>query len=423
MNDFPALLFSLSLKASWAVLAVLFMRLLLKSAPKWTHCFLWAVVALRLILPFSTESVLSLVPSREVVETVMLAGPLHSLAEPETVSALTESGADILHVLGLVWFVGAIGLLLYAAFSYYRMYRRIAVSVELEKRVYLCDDIDKPFIFGVFNPRICLPSDMPEEQRAFVILHERAHLKRGDHIWKPLSFLLLALHWFNPLLWLSYKLFGQDVELACDEATVKDLDLAERRAYSETLLLCGMERKMRLLCPVAFGEIGIQERIVSVLSYRKRAWWRALTASAMCVVLAVCLLTDPVTAAVTEEITENVEETVQVSSGWIGTPSVEFTDADYVFTVEDDISINANGISIAELKCCPYVHSAGMELSYTMKRNGSEDLYCRYGSRFHSHRTGYIYAVVRCKNCGSDIGSYYVGRGYYCEYAEQILKQ
>ena len=423
MNDFPALLFSLSLKASWAVLAVLFMRLLLKSAPKWTHCFLWAVVALRLILPFSTESVLSLVPSREVVETVMLAGPLHSLAEPETVSSLTESGADILHVLGLVWFVGAIGLLLYAAFSYYRMYRRIALSVELEKRVYLCDDIDKPFIFGVFNPRICLPSDMPEEQRAFVILHERAHLKRGDHIWKPLSFLLLALHWFNPLLWLSYKLFGQDVELACDEATVKNLDLAERRAYSETLLLCGMERKMRLLCPVAFGEIGIQERIVSVLSYRRRAWWRALTASAVCVVLAVCLLTDPVTAAVTEEITENVEETASVSSGWIGTPSVEFTDADYVFTVENDISINANGISIAELKCCPYVHSAGMELSYTMKRNGSEDLYCRYGSRFHSHRTGYIYAVVRCKNCGSDIGSYYVGRGYYCEYAEQILKQ
>ncbi|MBO5253312.1 MAG: hypothetical protein J6C51_05155 [Clostridia bacterium] len=423
MNDFPALLFSLSLKASWAVLAVLFMRLLLKSAPKWTHCFLWAVVALRLILPFSTESVLSLVPSREVVETVMLAGPLHSLAEPETVSALTESGADILHVLGLIWFVGATGLLLYAAFSYYRMYRRIAVSVELEKRVYLCDDIDKPFIFGVFNPRICLPSDMPEEQRAFVILHERAHLKRGDHIWKPLSFLLLALHWFNPLLWLSYKLFGQDVELACDEATVKNLDLAERRAYSETLLLCGMERKMRLLCPVAFGEIGIQERIVSVLSYRKQTRWRALTASAMCVVLAVCLLTDPVTAAVTEEITDSAEETASVSSGWIGTPSVEFTDADYVFTVEDDISINANGISIAELKCCPYVHSAGMELSYTMKRNGSEDLYCRYGSKFHSHRTGYIYAVVRCKNCGSDIGSYYVGRGYYCEYAEQILKQ
>ena len=114
---------------------------------------------------------------------------------------------------------------------------------------------------------------------------------------------------------------------------------------------------------------------------------------------------------------------MQVRSGWIGTPSVSFTDTDYVFTVEDDISINANGISIAELKCCPYVHSAGMELSYTMKRNGSEDLYCRYGSRFHSHRTGYIYAVVRCKNCGSDIGSYYVGRGYYCEYAEQILKQ
>ena len=438
MNDVLLTLFSLSLKASWAALAVLLLRFVLKSAPKWTHCLLWAVVALRLLLPFSAESVLSLVPREEAVQAVVLSGPLHDIIQSEAERVLAENGFEVSPLLAAVWMAGAVGLLLYAVISFFKIYRQVTVSVQLQRGIYLCDDIDKPFILGVFKPRICLPSGMPEKQVQYVIRHERAHLQRRDHWWKPLAFVLIALHWFNPVLWLAYKLFGQDVELACDEATVKDLTPEQRREYSEALLLCGMERKMYLFCPVAFGEIGIQERIVSVLSYRKQAGWRVVTAAAMCIVLAVCFLTDPVTAKVVEEVVEETtsnqeDEAIRIipspyiGKGYAGDlalkydPETQLYMAAYEFELENDINILANGISIAELKCCPEVKNADMEIVYTMAQTGGENAICEYAEGIHMHRSGSIYAVIRCKNCGSDLGAYYVGKGYRCEHAERFM--
>lgn len=436
MNELAVGLFSLSLKASWAALAVVLLRFMLKGAPKWTHCLLWSVVGLRLVLPFSVESIMSLVPNRETVEAVVLSGPLHVLVKPEIVQS--EKISYVLTILCAIWAMGAVGFLLYALITYFKMYRRVQVSEEIEKGVYLCDDIDKPFILGIIKPRICLPSGMPEEQMTYVIRHERAHLARGDHWWKPLSFVLVSIHWFNPILWLSYKLFGQDIELACDEKTVKDMSTAERRAYSEALLLCGMERRMRLMCPVAFGEVSVQERVVSVMSYRKQALWRVAAAGAMCVVLAVCFLTDPVTAKVVEEVVEETasnqeDEAIRIiPSPYIGKgyngdlalkydPETQLYMAAYEFELENDINILANGISIAELKCCPEVKNADMEIVYTMAQTGGENAICEYAEGIHTHRSGSIYAVIRCKNCGSDLGAYYVGKGYRCEYAERFM--
>ncbi len=439
MNDLLTVLFSLSLKSGWAVLAVVLLRFVIKDAPKWTHCLLWSVVGLRLVLPFSVESVLSLVPNRETVESVVLAGPLDAILPTESFEA--ENTGSLAVILFGVWIIGAAGLLLYAFVTYIKMYRRVSVSVRTDHNIYLCDDIDKPFILGIFRPRICLPSGMPEEQRQFVLRHERAHLQRRDHWWKPLGFLLVAVHWFNPLLWLAYKLFGQDVELACDEKTVKDMNVTERRMYSETLLLCGMERRMRLMCPVAFGEVGIQERVVSVLSYRKQAFWRAAAASAMCMLLAVCFLTDPVTASVVEEVQEGmgsnqVQDDIHrmipspyIGKGYNGDLAIKYDPetgiyiAAYDFELENDINILANGISIAELKCCPEVKNADMEIAYTMAQTGGENAICEYFEEIHIHRSGSIYAVIRCKNCGSDLGAYYVGKGYRCEYAERFMAE
>jgi len=430
MHDVLTVLLSVSLKASWAVLAVLFLRFVLQSAPKWTHCLLWAVAALRLVLPFSLESVLSLVPRTETMRVLVLSGPLRVLAESGDTVLPTEKRVQILSVLCTVWLSGVLLLLLYGAFSYFRLYRRVSAARRPDDGIYVCDEIDKPFILGILKPKICLPCGMPDEQMAYVIRHERAHLKRGDHIWKPLSFLLLALHWFNPLLWLAYRLFGQDMELACDEATIRALDAAQRREYTEALVVCGTEHRKRLLYPVAFGEEGIQERIVFVLSYRRQSFWRAVTAAAMCVVMAVCFLTDPVTAAVVEEavVMETVETEEMTPTQKLAQEGRVKRRVSSIYRInpitKDKISVVGNGISIAELKCCAKASSADMEMSFMMSDNSKRSLSlynagCEYTRYTHEHSSGVIYAVVRCKNCGSDLGAYYVGNGYYCEYADK----
>ena len=436
MHDVLTVLLSVSLKASWAVLAVLFFRFVLQSAPKWTHCLLWAVAALRLVLPFSLESVLSLVPRTETVRVLVLSGPLRVLAESGDTVLPTEKRVQILSVLCTVWLSGVLLLFLYGVFSYFRLYRRVSAARRPDDGIYVCDEIDKPFILGILKPKICLPCGMPDEQMAYVIRHERAHLKRGDHIWKPLSFLLLALHWFNPLLWLAYRLFGQDMELVCDGATIRALDAAQRREYTEALVVCGTEHRKRLLYPVAFGEEGIQERIVFVLSYRRQSFWRAVTAAAMCVVMAVCFLTDPVTATVVEEVTASETEETEApeteepdkmsavqqlkeggrSKQYVG----KFFSTNLV--LEDDVKVVGNGIAITELKCCAKASGDSMEMIFMISDQSKRTVYnimCKESRYHHDHSSGVIYAVVRCKSCGSDLGAYYVGNGYYCEYADK----
>ena len=311
MTRFFIHLFNMSITASWLVLAVIILRLLLKKAPKAITVALWALVGIRLLLPFSIESIFSLVPSAETVpQKIVFAkeptidsgvAAINSVVNP----LITDSFAPkneltsinpiqvFLAFAEVVWFVGMIAMVLYTLISYLRLRMQVRESVPLSDNIYVCDGIATPFILGVFRPRIYLPSGMGDDDKEYVIAHEKAHLRRGDHLWKPLGFLLLTVYWFNPVLWLAYILLCRGIELACDERVIRDMELADKKAYSTALLNCSIPRKMISACPLAFGEVGVKQRIKSVLHYKKPAFWIIVIALIATVGIAVGFLTDP----------------------------------------------------------------------------------------------------------------------------------
>ncbi len=303
-------LLNMSITASYLCLAVLLVRLLLKKAPKAISCALWALVGLRLLFPFSLESVLSLIPSAEPLPEDILLSPtptinsgipaINSVVNPVISGSLAPNPGDsvnpmqvITTVAGYVWVIGMIAMLVYMLITYLRVRGKVTEAVKIEGNVYECDHVDTPFILGVIRPRIYLPSSMNEADRAFVIAHEQAHLRRLDHVWKPLGFLLLTVYWFNPLLWLGYVLLCRDIELACDEKVIRELGTDIKKQYSETLINCSVPRRAISACPLAFGEVGVKGRIKSVLNYKKPAFWIILVAVVALVVTGVCFLTDP----------------------------------------------------------------------------------------------------------------------------------
>ena len=304
-------LLNLSISASWLVLAVLVLRLISKRSPKWVNVLLWGIVALRLVLPFSIESALSLIPSAETVSPAAVqfdpaptitsgVSVIDNAVNPslsEHFSAVPTASVNPLYVwteiAGWVWLIGLGAMLLYALVSYLRLRRRVSVSLCVRENIYLCDAISSPFILGVVKPRIYLPSGLDEVQRQNVLSHERAHLARRDHWWKPLGFALLAVYWFNPVLWLAYTLLCRDIELACDERVIRTMDESAVKTYSTVLLACSMPRKAVITCPLAFGEVGVKERVRNALHYKKPAFWVVAASVAVCVVVAVCFLTNP----------------------------------------------------------------------------------------------------------------------------------
>ena len=306
-------LLNLSISASWLVLAVLVLRLISKRSPKWVNVLLWGIVALRLVLPFSIESALSLIPSAETVSPAAVqfdpaptitsgVSIIDNAVNPslsEHFAAVPTASVNPLYVwteiAGWVWLIGLGAMLLYALVSYLRLRRCVSVSLPIRDRIYLCDAISSPFILGVVKPHIYLPSGLDEVQRQNVLAHERAHLARRDHWWKPLGFALLAVYWFNPVLWLAYTLLCRDIELACDEKVIRDMDVAAKKAYSIALLSCSTHRNQISACPLAFGEVGVKERVRNALHYKKPAFWVVAASVAVCVVVAVCFLTDPPT--------------------------------------------------------------------------------------------------------------------------------
>ena len=306
-------LLNLSISASWLVLAVLVLRLISKRSPKWVNVLLWGIVALRLVLPFSIESALSLIPSAETVSpAVVQFAPAPTITSDVSVidnavnpslsehfSAVPTASVNPLYawteIAGWVWLIGLEAMLLYALVSYLRLRRRVSVSLCVRENIYLCDAISSPFILGVVKPRIYLPSGLDEVQRQNVLSHERAHLARRDHWWKPLGFALLAVYWFNPALWLAYTLLCRDIELACDERVIRTMDESAVKTYSTVLLACSMPRKAVITCPLAFGEVGVKERVKNALRYKKPAFWVVAASVAVCVVVAVCFLTNPPT--------------------------------------------------------------------------------------------------------------------------------
>ena len=304
-------LLNLSISASWLVLAVLVLRLVSKRSPKWMNVLLWGIVALRLMLPFSIESALSLIPSAETVSPAVVqfdpaptitsgVNIIDNAVNPslsEHFAAAPTMSVNPLYVwtylAGWVWLIGLGAMLLYALVSYLRLRRRVSVSLHIQDNIYLCDAISSPFILGVVKPRIYLPSGLDEVQQQNVLSHERAHLARRDHWWKPLGFALLAVYWFNPVLWLAYTLLCRDIELACDERVIRTMDESAVKTYSTVLLACSMPRKAVITCPLAFGEVGVKERVKNALRYKKPAFWVVAASVAVCVVVAVCFLTNP----------------------------------------------------------------------------------------------------------------------------------
>ena len=306
-------LLNLSISASWLVLAVLVLRLVSKRSPKWMNVLLWGMVALRLMLPFSIESALSLIPSAETLSPeVVRFDPAPTITSgvefidnavnpslSESFAAAPLASVNPLYVwtylAGWVWLIGLGAMLLYALVSYLRLRRRVSVSLCVRENIYLCDAISSPFILGVVKPRIYLPSGLDEVQRQNVLSHEQAHLARRDHWWKPLGFALLAVYWFNPVLWLAYALLCRDIELACDERVIRTMDESAVKTYSTVLLACSMPRKAVITCPLAFGEVGVKERVKNALHYKKPAFWVVAASVTVCIVVAVCFLTNPPT--------------------------------------------------------------------------------------------------------------------------------
>lgn len=300
---------NMSIAAGWLILAVIALRLLLRRAPKRFRLLLWAVVGLRLALPWSIESALSLIPSAQTLpDGIMLErapvldtgiSALNGAINPGFTAAFTpELGASanplqvLLPIAAAFWMLGAAAMLLWALVSWLRLRKRVREAVRLEENVYECE-IASPFVLGLFRPRIYLPFSLENGERELVLAHERAHITAGDHIIKPLGWLLLAAHWYNPLVWLAYALFCRDIELACDERVVRGLSLSDRADYSQALLDLSRPRGGVRACPLAFGESSVKGRVKSVLSYKKPAFWLVLLAVVVCVGAAVCFLTDP----------------------------------------------------------------------------------------------------------------------------------
>lgn len=312
-----------SITAGWLIVAVMALRLLLRKAPKWLPCALWAIVAIRLICPFSFESELSLIPSVETVTPTVIRyakEPSIDSGIPAVNEALNPvvgaafapapgASANPLYIwgfiAGIVWALGLSVMLGYAFVSCLRLSARMREAVLLWENIWICDSVSSPFILGIVRPRIYLSSGMAAEQLRYVLAHEKAHLKRGDHFWKPFGYILLAVYWFHPLMWAAYILFCRDIEFACDEKAVKDMNLDGKKAYCRALLACSMPGKMRVSYPLAFGEGKIKVRVKNVLHYRKPALWVAVAAVCVCVVTAVCFLTDPETNVVDVPVEED----------------------------------------------------------------------------------------------------------------------
>lgn len=293
-------LLNLSISASWLVLFILVLRFAFRRLPKWVTVLLWGIAALRLVLPFSIESALSLIPSAETFnpDAMQIAfAPTVTSGIPMIDRAANPSLGKPLYPLteiaGTVWLIGLAAMLLYLLLSDLYMRKRVSASLLVRDNIYLCDAIPSPFILGVRKPRIYLPSALDEIQTQNVLAHEYAHLARRDHWWKPFGFLLLAVYWFNPVLWLAYILFCRDIELACDERVIRNMDENSVKIYSTVLLACSAPRQMIIACPLAFGEAGVKERVRNALCYKKPALWVIVLSMLLCIAAAVCFLTNP----------------------------------------------------------------------------------------------------------------------------------
>ena len=310
MNELFLKIINMSISASWLVLAVLILRFVLKKAPKWINVLLWGIVAIRLICPFSFESTLSLIPSAETIPLNIgmdttptinsgisainnAVNPIISQSNTPMAGASVNLLQITIGIYEYIWIFGMIALALYTAISYWRLRRKVDTAVRYKDNIFQSENVSFPFVLGIIKPRIYLPFKMNGQYLEYVVAHEQAHICRKDHWWKPLGFLLLMIHWFNPLMWLAYVLLCRDIELACDEKVIKELGNEQRGDYTQALVACSVNRRMIAACPLAFGEVSVKERVKSVMNYKKPAFWVIIISVIVCVGVAVCFLTNP----------------------------------------------------------------------------------------------------------------------------------
>ena len=310
MNELFLKIINMSISASWLVLAVLILRFVLKKAPKWINVLLWGIVAIRLICPFSFESPLSLIPSAETIPLNIgmdstptinsgisainnAVNPIISQSNTPMAGASINPLQITIGIYEYIWIFGMIALALYTAISYWRLHRKVDTAVRYKDNIFQSENVSSPFVFGIIKPRIYLPFKMNGQDLEHVVAHEHAHIRRKDHWWKPFGFLLLTIHWFNPLMWMAYVLLCRDIELACDEKVIKELGNEQRGDYTQALVVCSVNRRMIAACPLAFGEVSVKERVKSVMNYKKPAFWVIIISVIVCVGVAVCFLTNP----------------------------------------------------------------------------------------------------------------------------------
>ena len=306
---------NMSITAGWLILAVLCIRLLFRKIPKWVNCLLWGVVAIRLICPFSIESRFSILPSTEPIKSsTVVEGEVQNyipsidsrltIVENTINPMLTETFAYnesdsaaplqvVTYAAGFVWGCGMILLIICAMGSAIKLHKLVREAVCVKGNIYICDAVKTPFILGIVRPRVYLPSALSEKEMNYILAHESAHLKRKDHWWKALGYLLLCIYWFHPLCWMAYSLLCKDIELACDEKVARDMTFHEKKEYSKVLLSCARQRSLIMVCPLAFGEVGVKERVKSILNYKKPTLWIMIAAATVLVILVVCFLTNP----------------------------------------------------------------------------------------------------------------------------------
>ena len=316
MAEFFLKMVNMGIAATYLALAVILIRVIFRKAPKRIFPFLWGLVALRLLFPFSIESPLSLIPSGKTVSPEILVAEepaihsgiavLNRVVNPILKESLAPDPATGVHpvqnqvfVAVVIWVVGIAAMLLYSLISYLRLRREVKTAVRMQPGVWKSDTIASPFVFGLVRPQIYLPFTLADSDLDYVLAHERAHIARKDHWTKPFGFLLLTFHWYNPLIWIAYVLFCCDIEFACDERVIKGLSREQRADYSQSLLSCSVSHGRIASCPLAFGEIGVKERVKQVLNYKKPTFWVVLSVVAAGVILAVCFLTNPFKSDVT----------------------------------------------------------------------------------------------------------------------------
>lgn len=408
MTNLFLTLFNKSIPACFLILAVMLLRLLFKKAPKALFPVLWAFVGLRLALPFLPESRLSVIPSPETLsyETVRYAAhptvqtgiyAVNSAVNP-TLGKVFETPAGgsvsplyvLTSVMGAIWVIGVIVMLFYAFFCYFHLKNRLKTAVLFRDNLYQSEAVTSPFVLGLIRPRIYLPFTLAEKDLDAVVAHEKAHIARGDVLWKLLGYLFLCVYWFNPLVWLAYILFCRDIEFACDERVIGQLAIEERAAYSEALLAASMPKARIAACPLAFGEGNVKERIKRVLSYKKPAFWVILITVLACAALAVCFLTDPVGFTVKNPA---VGEYIPGAEGMQGN-----VDTDYFTSVSPDFAIGAGVDGVAVFKN----PKAAFETFRSLYENELGELRREFGLPAFSQKTYSSYMIYGFQYTGTD---------------------